>query len=148
LSVLWVGIGAAISGFFFVSSTQPVTASSDGSANMIAIAILVAVAAWLVLAFPVLIVGGAQFRGRERRQLLWTCAWVVGLALMVLTRVLLDNLPERITCGTDGCGVVPYYGPAVVNGPELVICVAFLAIGTLMTWALARPAQLRRNEAT
>lgn len=148
--MLWVGIGAAASGFFFVSSTQPVTTSSDASANVIETAIVVAIAAWLVLAIPVLVAGCARFRGLEQGQLLWTGAWVVGLALMVLTKVLVDNLPERTTCGTDGCGVVPYYGPAVVNLPELAICAAFLAIGALMTWMLARPeavAQPRRNEA-
>jgi hypothetical protein len=62
-----------------------------------------------------------------------------------------DNLPETMTCSTDGCGVVPYYGPAVVTLPELAICAAVLAIGALMTWTLTRPnaiAQPRPNEAT
>lgn len=71
--------------------------------------------------------------------------------LMVLTKVWADNLPERTTCGTDGCGVVPCHGPAVVNLRELEIFVAFLAIGAVLTWILTGPeaiAQLRHNEAS
>ena len=111
----------------------------------------VATAAWLVLTIPVLVAGRARLRAWEQGRRLWAGAWVVGLALMVLTKVWADNLPERITCGTDGCDVVPYYGPAVVNLRELAICAAFLAIGAVMTWILAGPeaiAQPRRNEAT
>jgi hypothetical protein len=57
-----------------------------------------------------------------------------------------------MTCSNqDGCYAVPYYGPALVNWRELVICVAFVAIAAVMTTLLSRPegiAQLRRNEAT
>lgn len=158
--MLWAGIGAAASGFIFFSSMQPVTVSSDGiptwlggsgSANVVWTAGVVAIAAWLVLTFPVLVAGLARLRAWERGRLLWSGAWVVGLPLMVLTKVWADNLPEKTTCGTDGCGVVPYYGPAVVNLCELAICAAFLAIGAVMTWILAGQeaiAEPRRNEAT
>jgi hypothetical protein len=159
LSMLWAGIGAAASGFIFLSSTQPVIISNDGiptwlggagSANAIWTAGVVAIAAWLVLTIPVLIAGRARLRAWELGHGLWAGAWVAGLALMVLTKVWADNLPQRITCGTDRCGVVPYYGPAVVNLRELAICAAFLAVGAVMTWILAGPeaiAQPRRNAA-
>ncbi len=103
LAMLWVGIGAAASGFIFLSSTQPVTASNidgipawlggPGSANVIVTGGLVAIAAWLVLTIPVLVSG--LVRLRAARQPLWVGAWVVGLPLMILTRVWLHNLPER-----------------------------------------------------
>ena len=152
--MLWVGIGAAASGFIFLSSTQPVTASNidgipawlggPGSANVIVTGGLVAIAAWLVLTIPVLVSGLARLRAA--RQPLWVGAWVVGLPLMILAKVWLDNLPERITCGADGCGVVPYYGSPVMNWRELAICGAFLVLGATMTWILAgSEAVSRRN---
>ena len=145
--MLWVGIGVAASGFIFLASTQPVTVSNaDGipawlggpaADNVIATGGLVAIGAWLVLAIPVLFAGAA--RREPPVQALWFGAWLAGLVLMVLTRILLDNLPEPVTCGGDGCGVVPYYGPAVVNWPELAICGAFLGVGAAMTWTVVRP---------
>jgi hypothetical protein len=144
LSILWVGLGAALSGFAFLSSTQPVTVSNDGipawlggggSANAVWAAETLAAAALLVLTVPVLIAGIAQLRPREQR--LWAGVWVVGLPLMALIKVLADNLPERTTCGADGCGVVPYVGPAVVNWSELAICAAFLVLGVMMSRILA-----------
>lgn len=155
LSILWVGFGAALSGFTFLSSTQPVTASNDGvptwlggagSANVIWTAEMLAAAALLVLTIPVLVAGIAQLRPREQR--LWAGVWVVGLPLMILIKVLADNLPERSTCGADGCGAVPYNGPAVVNLRELAICVAFVALGVLMTRILAVPRAARNGELT
>jgi hypothetical protein len=148
LSMLWVVIGAAASGFIFLSSTQPVTSSNmagipawlggPGADNVIITGGLVAVGAWLVLTIPVLLAGAARREPAE--QALWFGIWFAGLLFMILTRVLLDNLPERTTCGRDGCGLVPYYGPAVLNWPELAICGAFLLLAAAMTWTLARPA--------
>ena len=63
---------------------------------------------------------------------------------MVLTKIWADNLPEKTTCAAEGCGVVPYCGPAVVNLRELAIWCAFLALGAVMTWMLARPDQPQR----
>src|ERR1700722_9901570 len=115
LSMAWVAIGAAASGFIFLSSAQPVTVSNidgvpswlggAGSANVIASAGGLAIAAWLVLTIPVLVAGLVRLRAAG--QPLWVGAWVVGLPLMILARVWLDNLPERATCGADGCRVVP-----------------------------------------
>lgn len=85
-------------------------------------------------------------RLQAARQPLWVGAWVVGLPLMILTRVWLDNLPERATCGADGCRVVPYYGPPVMNWRELAICGAFLALGATMTWILAGSEAASRRE--
>jgi hypothetical protein len=145
--MLWVGIGVVASGFIFLSSTQPVTVSNaDGipawlggpaSDNVIATGGLVAIGAWLVLTIPVLFAGAAQ--RKPPAQALWFGAWLAGLLLMILTRVVLHNLPQPVACGGGGCGVVPYYGPAVVNWPELAICGAFLGVGAAMTWTLVRP---------
>jgi hypothetical protein len=66
---------------------------------------LVAIAAWLVLTIPVLVSGLARLRAA--RQPLWGRRLGCGLPLMILAKVWLDNLPEGITCGADGCGVVP-----------------------------------------
>ncbi len=33
------------------------------------------------------------------------------------------------------------YGPAIVIWGELPLCAAFLALGAVVTWILARPAQ-------
>jgi hypothetical protein len=96
---------------------------------------VVAAAALLVLTVPVLVAGIAHLGPREQR--LWAGVWVAGLPLMVLIKVLADNLPERTTCGADGCGVVSYVGPAVVNWSELAICAGFLVLGVLMYRILA-----------
>jgi hypothetical protein len=153
LSMAWLGIGAALSGFTFLTSIQPVTVSSDGiptwlggpgSANMIWAVEAMAAATLLILTVPVLLAGLTQLRSLI--QPLWAGAWVVGLPLMVLTKVWADNLPERTTCGADGCGVAPYSGPAVVNLRELAICAAFLALGAVMTWILAGPESVSRRQ--
>jgi hypothetical protein len=150
LAMLWVGIGVAASGFIFLSSMQPVTVTNvagipawlggSTSANLIATAGMVAICAWIVLTVPVLLAGAARRRPAE--QLLWAGAWVVGALLMVLTRLLWGyNVPERMACDhADGCGVVPYYGPAVVNWAELGICAAFLTLAVVMTRTAMRPA--------
>jgi len=151
--MLWVGIGAAASGFIFLESTQPVTVSNidgipawlggPGSDNVIVTGGLAAIGAWLVLAIPVLAAGAARREPPE--QALWTGVWVAGMLLMILTRAWLHNMPERTTCGADGCGVVPYYGPAVLNWRELAICGAFLVLGAVMTWMVARPEGVSRR---
>jgi hypothetical protein len=168
LSMLWAGIGAYVSSLYFLSSTQPITNSQEygqavggvdglpawlgGAANVIGDSEVPAIAVWLVLATPVLVFGRARFRAWRQGRRLWTGAWIVGLVLLVYIRVCADTLPSTTTCNTvDGCYAVPYYGPALVNWQELAICVAFVAIATVMTTLLSRPeaiAQLRPNEAT
>jgi hypothetical protein len=36
------------------------------------------------------------------------------------------------------------WGPSIVIWPELPLCAAFLALGVVMAWILARPARPRR----
>jgi hypothetical protein len=161
LSMVWAGIGACISGLYFLSSLQPVIVSMDGipawlggpgSANVIWGSETMAVVVWLVLAIPVLVAGRARLRGLVQGRRLWAGVWVAGFVLMVYIRVCADTLPSTTTCSAgEGCYAVPYYGPALVNWQELAICVAFVAIAAVMTTLLSRPegiAQLRRNEAT
>jgi hypothetical protein len=83
LSILWVGIDAAASGYVFLTSTQPVTVSGDvGPAwlnspwllDVIAIGAWLALAVWLVLAIPVLYAGIGQFAPRGMG-----CGWLPGV---------------------------------------------------------------------
>jgi hypothetical protein len=163
LSVLWVGIDVAASGFVFLSSTQPVTVSGDVGPtwlnspwllDVIGIGSWLALAVWLVLAIPVLYAGIGQLaaRGLGLRVAAWSGVWVAGVALTFLLIYWQDNLPQKWTCSAgSGCGVAPYYGPAVVNVRELAICIAFLVLGAAVTWILTGPnavTQPRRNAST
>ena len=161
LSMLWAGMGACVSGLYFLSSTQPVTVSGDGIpawpggpglANVISYSAGAAIAVWLVLTIPALVAGQARLRGWRQGRWLWAGTWVVGLVLMPYIRVCADTLPTITTCSTeDGCSSVLYYGPALVNWRELAICGAFVAVAAVMTTLLSRPeaiARLRRSEAT
>jgi hypothetical protein len=154
LSMLWAGIGACVSGLFFLSSTQPVTVSGDGIpawlggpgvATVISYSGAVAIVVWLVLTIPVLVAGRARLRGWRQGRWLWAGAWVVGLVLMPYIRVCADTLPSITKCSNDdGCSSVLYYGPALVNWRELAICVAFVAIAAVLTTLLARPEAIVR----
>jgi len=127
---------------------QPVTASGNvGPAwlnspwllDVIGIGSRLALAVWLVLALPVLYAGIGQLSARRlgRRVAAWAGMWLTGVALTFLIIGWQDNLPQKWTCSADGCGVAPYYGPAVVNMRELAICIAFLVLGAAVTWTLA-----------
>lgn len=170
LSMLWAGIGAYVSGIFFLSSTQPITDSQEygqvvggvdglpawlggAAANVIWDIEIVAIWVWLVLAIPLLVAGRARLRAWGQGRRLWAGAWVVGLALMALSRVCEVTLPTVTRCSTEigGCSEYPYHGPALVNWRELAICFAFVATAAVMTTVLCRPeaiAQPRLNEAT
>jgi hypothetical protein len=72
-------------------------------------------AIWLVLTIPVLAAGLVRL-GRPRprdeiRSAGWICTWIAGVALM---------------------WVVALWG-------QLPLCAAFLALGVIVTWVLARP---------
>lgn len=149
LSIAWVGIDVASSAFVFISSTQPVTVSGDiGPAwlntpwllNLIAAVEWLALAAWMLLALPVLFTGISQLAARQLRVrvAVWVAMWVAGVTLTFLIIDWQDNLPQKWTCSAgSGCGIESYYGPAVVNMRELAICIGFLALGAVVTWILA-----------
>ena len=93
---------------------------------------------WLVLTFPVLVAGLIRFRG-SLLPVAWAGAWATGVTLMVLAYAWADNVPTKMTCGGNGCGVTPVYGLAIVDWRELAICGAWLAVAAAMTLILARP---------
>jgi hypothetical protein len=78
----------------------------------------------------------------------WTGAWIAGVALMFVAVWWSQDSPRAIyTCGhsaTASWCSLNEYGPAVVQWGELPLCAAFLALGAVVTWTLARPAQPRR----
>lgn len=146
LSVLWVGIGAAASGYVFFLSTRTVLDPTSpfggmfdwpgGSSNeaVFAAAALAAVA-WLALTIPVLIAGLRRLLGWPGKRLMaaaWAGAWVAGLALMAL-------IPSSLNSPTKD-----YSGGPIVNWQELVIAAGFLTLAAVMAWILARPAEPRR----
>lgn len=161
LSILWVGIGAAGAGYFFLASTQPyenarivVPAWLPGPlAGVYAITGALAATLWLVLPIPVLLAGFVRLCGSRPRNWLpavacaWVGAWAAGFALMLQAAVW-GEYPERDMTHTcfhgQGC-VINYGEPAVVSWGELAICAAWLALGAVMTWILARPPADRRN---
>jgi hypothetical protein len=146
LSVLWVGIGAAASGYVFFVSTRTVLDPTSpfggmfdwpgGSSNeaVVAAAALAAVA-WLALTIPVLIAGLRRLLGWPGKRLMaaaWAGAWVAGLALMALIPSSLDS-PTK-----------DYSGGPIANWQELVIAAGFLMLAAVMAWILARPAEPQR----
>lgn len=112
---------------------------------IIAVGALAAVV-WMLLAIAVLVAGLARFGGRPARDGIWRCAWIgvwiAGVALMVMALVaasgwLAGNGPVDPTQPSSAWGTP---GPAVGWG-ELPICAAWLALGAIVTWILARPAK-------
>jgi hypothetical protein len=93
--------------------------------------------AWVLLAMPVLAAGLVQLRAWRAacmsRAGAWAGAWAAGLALMFLAA---EWPPEPPVCGS----ATGYY-TASVAWVELPACIAFLALGAVMTRILARPPQ-------
>jgi hypothetical protein len=144
LSILWVGLGAAESGYVFLVSTQPPAFPNNfqvatwvGEPGLITGAGELAGVAWLVLTIPVLVAGLIRLRGwrpgQGLRAAAWAGAWAAGFALMVTVEV----WQAPATCGEYGCPPIDH---AVVSWIELPICAAFLALGAAMTRILAVPA--------
>lgn len=148
LSVLWVGIGTAASGYVFLVSTRTVLDPTSpfgglfdwpgGRWNEVAFAAAaLAAVAWLALAIPVLIAGFRRLLGKPGKRLMaaaWAGTWVTGLALMVLIVFSLGfPSPPR-----------NYSGGPIANWPELVIGTGFLTLAAVMAWILARPAEPQR----
>jgi hypothetical protein len=136
LSVLWVVMGAGITGYTFFITTKPFTNADfwiplwNTEPEVVSVAAYLTVLAWVVLTIPVLIAGFAQLRWRAFRMAAWAGAWVAGFVLIY-------------QAGKWGeyPGNSPVIGsPAVVSWGELGLCAAWLALGAVMTWTLAGPA--------
>jgi hypothetical protein len=131
LPILWVVLGAALTGYTFFVTTRPFTNADfwiplwNTEPKVVAITAYLAVAAWLVLTVPVLVAGLVQLRGRGPggwlRAAVWVAAWVAGLAFMRQAGVWSEYPAPRVT-----------HGPAVVSWGELAICAAWLALGAVM----------------
>jgi hypothetical protein len=110
-------------------------------------------AIWLVLTIPVLAVGfGRLARTKppdEGRRVAWLCTWIAGVALMSLAAIWGQDTPRpTYSCSPPGGCVLNAYGPAVVIWRELPLCAAFLALGAIVTWVLARPTRPQRSKPT
>jgi hypothetical protein len=145
LSVLWAGVGAAGAGYAFVLSTQRITElcnlgaapSWAGEPSAIVTAATTGSWAWVLLAMPVLAAGFVQLRAWRAATMpragAWAGAWAAGLTLMFLAA---EWPPDPPVCGSS----TGYY-TASVAWVELPACIAFLALGAVMTRILARPPQ-------
>ena len=152
LSMLWVAAGAVITGYIFYNTTKPWEPdlgipgwSTDPL--VVQIAVVLALAALVALPVPALIAGFVRLRGWRRgnwlRAAAWASAWIAGVALYALTiawgEYPLHSCPHMPqTTIPPQC---PYGSPAVVSWGELAICAAWLVLGAVMTWILARPAR-------
>jgi hypothetical protein len=146
LSVLWAGLGTAGAGYLFVLSTQRIAELCNlgaapswvGEPSVIVTAATIGGWAWVLLALPVLAAGLVQLRAwrvvNMSRAGAWAGAWAAGLALMFLAA----KWPPP---GPSVCGSATGYYTASVAWGELPACLAFLALGALMTRILARPPQ-------
>jgi hypothetical protein len=150
--MLWVGLGAAGSVYAFVCSDQRLDFNNAriptwvGEPGMFGAAAAWGAAIWLVLTIPVLAAGLVRL-GRpkprdEIRSAGWICTWIAGVALMWLVALWGQDTPlPTYACSPPGDCVLNAYGPAVVIWGELPLCAAFLALGVIVTWVLARPSR-------
>jgi hypothetical protein len=136
LSMLWVVIGAggAIYGtvtFSHVGYGQGVMwmVQWPGEPQVIIDVAVIALPVWVLLSVPVLIAGFVRLRGWRPRKGLrvtgWAGSWVAGLVLM--------NQTADLAAAGEGSS------RGFLSVGELVICVAWLALGGAMTWILSRP---------
>ena len=138
--MLWAVIGAGGAVYAFVMTTQTYYADSflfpqwNGEPGLIVAVGGAAEVSWVVLSVPVLVAGIVRLGGWRPANWLhaaaWAGAWVAGVALICLTMVWANAWENR-------------NGPAVSWG-ELPLCAASLALGAIMTWILAKPAQPQR----
>jgi DNA-binding PadR family transcriptional regulator len=151
-SMLWVAAGAVLTGYTFYITTKPWDPdlgipwwSTDPV--VVQITLVLAIIAFLALPVPALIAGFIRLRGRRRgnwlRAAAWAGAWIACVALSELAGAWGEyplhscpNMPQ--TTIPPQC---PYGSPAVVSWGELAICAAWLVLGAVMTWILARPAR-------
>jgi hypothetical protein len=145
LLVPWVGLGVAGAGYLFALSTQRMTELCNlgaapswvGEPSVIVTAATAGGWAWVLLAVPVLAAGLAQLRAWTAASMAragaWAGAWAAGLALMFLAS---EWPPDGPVCGS----AIGSY-TASVAWAELPICIAFIALGAVMTRILARSRQ-------
>ncbi len=158
LSMLWVVAGAVGTGYDFYITTKPWDPDlgiQGWSTDPVAlqITLVLAIIAFLALPLPALIAGFIRLRGWRRgnwlRAAAWACAWIAGVALSALAGAWSEyplhsclNMPQ--TAVPPQC---PYGSPAVVSWGELPIFAAWLALGAVMTSALAKPPTRPAREA-
>ena len=140
LSILWVALGAAITGYTFFVTTKPFTNADfwiplwGTEPQWVSIAAYLTVATWVVLTLPVLVAGLSQLRGRgvglALRAAAWVGVWAAGLVLMYQAGVWGEYPNPDVTSG-----------PAVVSWGELALVVVWLALGAVMTLILASPSR-------
>jgi hypothetical protein len=135
LSMLWVVIGAggaiyATVTFTHVGYGQGVIwmVQWPGEPQVVIDVAVIALPVWVLLSVPLLIAGFVRFRGWGSRNWLrvpgWAGSWVAGLVLM-------NQTADWAAAGEGGTR-------GVLSVGELAICAAWLALGALMTWILAR----------
>jgi hypothetical protein len=144
LSMVWVAANVVLTGYTFYITTQPYDPdlgipgwSTDPLA--VQIAIVLAIVASDALPVPLLVAGFIRLRGWRRGNWLRAAAWagacIAGAALLALSIVWGDY-----PCGPQGLSC-PSGSPAIVSWGELAICPAWLVLGAVVTWILARPAR-------
>jgi len=100
-----------------------------GEPQVIIAVAMVALPVWALLSGPLLVAGFVRLRGWRLRAAGWAGSWLAGLALMKQTA-------DFASAGEGGAH-------AVLSVGEMAICAAWLALGGVMTWILARPAPPR-----
>jgi hypothetical protein len=138
LSMLWVVIGAAGAIYATVAFSHPGYGEAllippniqwPGEPQVIIDVGVIAEVVWGLLAGPLLVAGFVRLRGWRPRNWLrvasWAGSWVAGMALM--------------NQAADWAAAGLYGAPGVLSVGELAICAAWLVLGAVMTWILARP---------
>jgi len=155
LGTLWVGLGVAASVYTFVVSAQQLNSSDSGvpswagEPRVLEAAAELGATAWILLAIPVLVVTLVRLGRRKPfsgiRLAASVGAWIADVALMLLAEWWSQASPRatytcRYSANQSWCSMNEF-GPAIVIWGELPLCAAFLALGAVVTWILARPAQ-------
>jgi hypothetical protein len=155
LSMLWAAAGFVYVGYCFYITTKPWTGVDlgiegwSGDPVVVQLGIAWAIVTLVALPIPVLVAGFIRLRGWRRgnwlRAAAWAGAWIAGVALWSLASVWgeypLNSCPNRPLTAPQ----CPSGSPAVVSWGELAICAAWLVLGAVMTWILARPSHSSRS---
>jgi hypothetical protein len=150
LSMLWVVAGAAGTGYDLYITTKPYTWADvslgiegwSTDPQVVQITVVLAIAASLALPIPALIAGFVRLRGWRPRNWLraaaWVGAWIAGFALIYQAEVWGEYPGSENWHDWPSPSHIP--SPAVVSWGELAIGAAWLVLGAVLTWILARPA--------